>query len=116
MELREIFTMILLVILIICAIAVNLTRNLLQSVIIFMAYSSVMAVVWMLMESPDLGITEAAVGVGVSGTMFLLTLRKIRREDEKDPADHIEEQQIRRGEKSGRTSGKKHISGKGQFL
>ena len=115
MELREIFTIILLTLLIVCAIAVNLTRDLLQAVIIFMAYSSVMAVVWMLMESPDLGITEAAVGVGVSGTMFLLTLRKIRREDEKDPADRIEEQQIRSAEKSGKKTGKKRISGKGQF-
>ena len=115
MELREIFTIILLTLLIVCAIAVNLTRDLLQAVIIFMAYSSVMAVVWMLMESPDLGITEAAVGVGVSGTMFLLTLRKIRREDEKDPADRIEEQKIRRAEKSGKSTGKKRISGKGQF-
>ena len=81
---REILTIILLILLIICAIAVNLTRNLLQSVIIFMAYSSVMCILWLLMESPDLAITEAAVGAGVSGVLFLLTLRKIREEDSKD--------------------------------
>ena len=34
------------------------------------------------MESPDLAITEAAVGAGVSGILFLVTLRKIKREDE----------------------------------
>jgi uncharacterized MnhB-related membrane protein len=88
---REILTVILLVLLIICAISVNIITDLLQSVITFMAYSFIMAVVWILMESPDLGITEAAVGAGVSGILFLMTLKKIRKEDEHDPADEIEE-------------------------
>ncbi len=88
---REILTIILLILLIICAVAVNIIPNLLQSVVIFMAYSSIMSVVWILMESPDLGITEAAVGAGVSGIMFLMTLKKVREEDEKDPADLAEE-------------------------
>ena len=83
----EILTIILLVLLIVCAIAVNVVRDLLQSVIIFMAYSSIMAVIWILMESPDLGITEAAVGTGVSGILFLMTLKKIGAEDAGDPAD-----------------------------
>ena len=58
-----------------------------------MSYSSVMCLLWILMESPDLAITEAAVGAGVSGLLFLQTLRKIRREDENaepgetEPAD-----------------------------
>ena len=42
MDLSEIFKIILIVLLIGCAIAVNLTPNLLQAVIIFMSYSSVM--------------------------------------------------------------------------
>ena len=84
---KEILTVILLVLLIVCAIAVNVIRDLLQSVIIFMAYSSIMAVIWILMESPELGITEAAVGAGVSGILFLMTLKKIGAEDTGDPAD-----------------------------
>ncbi len=93
MDLSEIFKIILIVLLIGCAIAVNLTPSLLQAVIIFMSYSSVMCLLWILMESPDLAITEAAVGAGVSGLLFLQTLRKIRREDENaepgetEPAD-----------------------------
>jgi len=82
MEPKEILNIILLILLIVCAISVNLTKSLLQAVIIFMAYSSIMAIVWMLMESPDLAITEAAVGAGVSGTLFLVTLKKLHREDE----------------------------------
>ena len=76
----EVFRVILLVLLIICAIAVNLTKNLLQAVIIFMSYSSIMCILWILMESPDLAITEAAVGAGISGILFLMTLKKIQAE------------------------------------
>ncbi len=78
------FRLILLVLLVVCAVAVNLTRNLLQAVIIFMSYSSIMCLVWILLESPDLAITEAAVGAGISGTLFLMTLKKIRTEDVSD--------------------------------
>ena len=81
MTLIEIFRIMLLILLIICAVAVNLNKNLLQGVIIFMAYSLIMCVVWILLESPDLTITEAAVGAGISGTLFLMTLKKIRIED-----------------------------------
>jgi len=83
-SLETILRIILLVLLIVCAIGVNLTKTLLQAVIIFMAYSSIMCILWVLMESPDLAITEAAVGAGISGVLFLLTLRKIREEDNKD--------------------------------
>ncbi|MBQ1312025.1 MAG: DUF4040 domain-containing protein [Blautia sp.] len=78
------FRVILLILLIICAIAVNLTGNLIQAVVIFMSYSSIMCIIWILMESPDLAITEAAVGAGISGTLFLMTLRKIRTETSKE--------------------------------
>ena len=71
-----------LVLLIVCAVSVNLTRGLLKAVIIFMSYSSIMCVLWVLMESPDLAITEAAVGAGVSGILFMATLKKIDAEKE----------------------------------
>lgn len=77
MSWTDILTMVLLVLLILCAIFVNLTGSLLQASVLFMAYSSIMCIVWVLIESPDLAITEAAVGAGISGTLFLMTLRKI---------------------------------------
>ena len=40
------------------------------ALIIFTSYSIVMAVVWLLLRSPDLAITEAAVGAGVDGVLF----------------------------------------------
>lgn len=63
--------------LIICAIAVCLTRDLLTSVIIYMSYSLVMSIIWVVLESPDLAITEAAVGAGITSLLFFLTLKKI---------------------------------------
>ena len=65
------------VLLIVCALSTVFTRNLLASVIIFMAYST-MAIVWILLEAPDLAITEAAVGAGISSLLFFLVLRRIR--------------------------------------
>ena len=67
----------LLIFLIVCAIAVSISKNLLNSVIIFMSDSLVMAVIWVLLRSPDLAITEAAVGAGVTSVLFFLALRKI---------------------------------------
>lgn len=59
-----IVTQMMLIFLIVCAIAVCLTRNLLTSVIIYMGYSMIMSIIWITLESPDLAITEAAVGRG----------------------------------------------------
>ncbi len=82
LTLTEILKILLLVLLVVCAVSVNLTKSLLQAVIIFLSYSSVMCILWVLMESPDLAITEAAVGAGISGTLFLLTLRRLRAVDD----------------------------------
>ncbi|MDD2427964.1 MAG: DUF4040 domain-containing protein [Eubacteriales bacterium] len=73
----DIFRLLMLVTLVICAIAVSLTKNLLSSIIVYMAYSLVMSVIWILLESPDLAITEAAVGAGVTSVLFFVTLKKI---------------------------------------
>lgn len=74
----EVFRIILLVFLVICSIAASLTKNTLISVIIFMSYSVVMSVIWALLKAPDLAITEAAVGAGVTSVLFFITLKKIR--------------------------------------
>lgn len=73
----DMFVTLLLVILIVCAIAVSFTNNLLNAVIIFSAYSFVMAIIWFILESPDLAITEAAVGAGVTSILFFVTLKKM---------------------------------------
>lgn len=82
----HLFQYILLFFLVVCAVAVTFSKRLLNSILIFMSYSLVMSIVWILLESPDLAITEAAVGAGVTSVLFFVTLKKIRaivREDEK---------------------------------
>ena len=73
----RLFECILLLCLIVCAVSVAFTRDLLTSIIIFMSYSLLMCVIWMILQSPDLAITEAAVGAGVTSILFIITLKKI---------------------------------------
>ncbi len=81
------FELLLLGLLVICGITTCLAKNLLTSLIIFMAYSVIMSIIWALLEAPDLAVTEAAVGAGVSSLLLFLTLRKlksIRRKEEEN--------------------------------
>lgn len=80
----HIFEYILMGFLIICAISVSFSKNLLNSILIFMSYSLVMSIIWILLESPDLAITEAAVGAGVTSVLFFVTLKKIHALGEED--------------------------------
>ena len=73
----EIVRYILLTLLIVCAASVSFTKNLLTSVIILMSYSLIMSIIWALLMAPDLAITEAAVGAGVTSVLLFITLRKI---------------------------------------
>ncbi|MBQ7840360.1 MAG: DUF4040 domain-containing protein [Lachnospiraceae bacterium] len=73
----NIFAYILMGFLIVCAISVTFSKKLLNSILIFMSYSLIMSIIWMLLESPDLAITEAAVGAGVTSVLFFVTLKKI---------------------------------------
>ena len=84
----EALSILLLVFILACAVAVSLTKDLLTSIIIFMAQSTAMSVVWILLRSPDLAITEAAVGAGVTTLLMFVALKKLHalktREDEHD--------------------------------
>ena len=73
----ELFTYILMGFLLVCAIAVSFSKKLLNSILIFISYSLIMSIIWILLESPDLAITEAAVGAGVTSILFFITLKKI---------------------------------------
>lgn len=74
----DLIELMLLGLLMVCGISTCVSRNLLVSLVIFMAYSIIMSVVWVLLQAPDLAITEAAVGAGVSSLLLFLTLKKIR--------------------------------------
>ena len=69
----ELLNIMLLVFILVCAVSVSLTKDLLTSLIIFMSQSLAMSVIWILLESPDLAITEAAVGAGVTSLLMFVT-------------------------------------------
>ena len=85
----KLFVIILLICLIVCAVSVAFTKDLLTSIVIFMSYSLIMCIIWILLQSPDLAITEAAVGAGVTSILFFITLKKIRaiRKEDRDEQD-----------------------------
>ena len=74
----RLFEIILLVSLVVCAVSVGFARDLLTSIVIFMSYSLIMCVIWILLQSPDLAITDAAGGAGGTSILFFITLKKIR--------------------------------------
>lgn len=71
----------LLLFLIFCAVAVARIRDLLSAVIIFASYSLVMAIIWQMLGSPDVAITEAALGAGVTTFLFIAAISRTRREE-----------------------------------
>ena len=87
----ETLSTLLLIFILFCAVAVSLTKNLLTSIIIFMAQSTAMSVIWLLLRSPDLAITEAAVGAGVTSILMFVALKKLHaiktRRDKSDEQD-----------------------------
>ncbi|WP_135830093.1 DUF4040 domain-containing protein [Halorussus halobius] len=59
-----------------CALVTAVLRDVLGSIIAFAAYSLGIAVIWVVLRAPDVGLTEAAVGAGVTTVLFLLTIAK----------------------------------------
>jgi uncharacterized MnhB-related membrane protein len=74
----EIFSIIMLLFLIFSAIAVSAMKDLLGSIIVFMVYSLIMAILWQQLEAPDLAVTEAAVGAGITTVLLIVTLKSVR--------------------------------------
>ena len=78
----DILIMVLLALILVCTVATMLTKRLLTAVVIYMTFSLIMAVVWALLQAPDLAITEAAVGAGITSILYFVTLDKIKRIEE----------------------------------
>ncbi len=60
--------------LLVCAVSVSASKSLLNSVCIYMSYSLVMSIIWIVLASPDLAIQEAEVGAEITGSNFKVTL------------------------------------------
>ena len=95
------FEILLLAALIICAVAALLSKRLLVAVVVYMAYGLVMSIIWALLQSPDLAITEAAVGAGITSLLLFLALKKIHAIDARNEVRRKHAQKQRGGEEHG---------------
>jgi multicomponent Na+:H+ antiporter subunit B len=64
---------------VVTGVATALLRNTLAAIIVFAAYSLGMALFYSLLLAPDVGLTEAAIGAGVTTILLLLTIAKTSR-------------------------------------
>ena len=88
----ETLNVILLIFILVCAVAVSSAKSLLAAVIILMSQGLAMSIIWILLESPDLAITEAAVGAGISSILMFVTLKKIHAIREAGDRENEEEE------------------------
>ncbi|MBN1288568.1 MAG: DUF4040 domain-containing protein [Actinobacteria bacterium] len=64
------------------AFAMIMLKDLLAAAVVFSAYSLIMAIMWSQLRAPDLALTEAAVGAGVTTVLFVITIfRTVRKEN-----------------------------------
>ncbi len=49
----------------------------LHAILYFIAFGLLVAIAWVRLGAPDVAIAEAAIGAGLTGAMFLTTLRRI---------------------------------------
>jgi multicomponent Na+:H+ antiporter subunit B len=70
----DIVNVALLSLLVITAVAIVAVRNLLTATILLTIYSLLMAGVYLILGAPDVAITEAAIGAGISTVLFLAAI------------------------------------------
>ena len=78
---NDLFDAVLLVLLIATAVAVARARDLLAAVVLFAMYGMTLCVVWQHRGAPDVAITEAAVGAGVTTVLFLVAIARTERRE-----------------------------------
>jgi multicomponent Na+:H+ antiporter subunit B len=67
------------------AVLAALVRDVLATVVVFAAYSLGLALLWLLFRAPDVALTEAAVGAGVTTALFLVVIVRTVRPAEDRP-------------------------------
>lgn len=77
----RVFDIVLLLLLIGCALAVVRLKDLLAAAIVFSSYSLLMCLLWLHRGAPDVAMTEAAVGAGVTTVLFLVTIARTTRKE-----------------------------------
>ena len=71
----------LLILMPILAVVIVELKNLLYAAIFLGGESVVLAVIFYMLKAPDIAITQAAVGAGISTMLFVFAISKTRREE-----------------------------------
>ena len=74
--------MVLLLVLLVASLAIYFIKDLLHGVIVYGAYTLIMALIWTQMNTPDLAITEAAAGIRMTILLMIVIFRTNRKEEE----------------------------------
>lgn len=77
----QVFDLVMLGLLIAMALAVARSKDLVASAIIFSGYSLVMCLLWLHRGAPDVAMTEAAVGAGVTTILVLVAIGRTCRKE-----------------------------------
>jgi multicomponent Na+:H+ antiporter subunit B len=76
-----VFDVAMLALLIATALLVARARDLVAAVVMFSMYSLVLCLVWQHRGAPDVALTEAALGAGVTTVLFLLAIARTQRKE-----------------------------------
>lgn len=63
-----------------CLIAIEL-KDLLYAVIVLAGASVILAVIFYMLQAPDIAITQAAVGTGVATVLYVIAIGRTRRQE-----------------------------------
>ncbi len=76
-----VFDILLIVFLISAALAVAHVKDLLAATLIFASYSLGLSLLFLHLDAPDVAMTEAAVGAGITTVLFLIAIGKTARRE-----------------------------------
>lgn len=74
-----ILTLVLVVVMIITAIMTVISKDLLNALIMLSLIGLIAVVLFFIMNAPDVALTEAAIGAGLTVIIFIIAIRKIGR-------------------------------------
>jgi energy-converting hydrogenase B subunit D len=77
----ELFDVVMLALLVAAAVTVARARDLVVAVVVFSMYSLTLSLVWQHRGAPDVAMTEAAIGAGVTSVLFLIAIVRTTHEE-----------------------------------
>lgn len=81
MSATELFDACVLALMLACVISIARTRDLVKASILFSVYSLVLCLLWVHRSAPDVAMTEAAVGAGLTVALFLVVIARVGRHE-----------------------------------